>query len=163
MKDTGRIWKALGLCLLMVFMLSCSALSSIAGPTATPTPVPPTATPTPIPVYLLKGRLLYAESEKVVADTTLMISNEKTSISVGADSRLENPQGKTDANGRFEIELDEEYLKKNNYQVTVLVSLFSQASFTNKLFPLRDDNGILILIELPTNPVTIDLGDVYVR
>ena len=98
-----------------------------------------------------------------MADTTLMISNEKGSISFGAGGRLENPEGKTDAEGRFAIELDEEYLIKNNYQVIVFVSLYDPASFSNKLYPLRDDNDILILIELPANPITVDLGEVYVR
>ncbi len=163
MKGSRRIWIVLAFCLLMVFMLGCSVLASIAGPTPTPTPIPPTATPTPPPVYLLKGRLLFKEGNAAVADTTLIISNEEGVLSFGAGGKFENPQGKTDADGRFEIEMDENFLKKHNYKVIVFVSLYNASSFANKLYPLRDDNGILIVIELPTNPILVDLGDVYVR
>ena len=153
MKDTGKIWIAPGLCLLMVFVLGCSALSSLAGPTPTPTP---------IPVYMLKGRLLN-NNGNVLADTSLMLSNEERIIIVGANGRIENPQGTTDANGRFEIEINEDFLKKIDYRPTVLVSLFSQTSMSTSFFPMQDKDGIQVVIQYPTTPITVDLGDVYAK
>ncbi len=171
MRTSGRIWKVLALCVLMVFMLGCSVVTSLLGPTPTPTPIPPTATPTPIPatatptqtpVHILKGRLLYKDDNTAVADTSLTISNEKGVISFGAGGILENPEGKTDADGRFAIEVDEDYLKKNNYQVIVFAWLKDPGSISSEMYPLRHEDGILTIIELPTNPITVDLGDVYV-
>ena len=129
--------------------------------TATLTPIPPTVTPTAKPVVTIIGRLLYADSKEPVADNMLMISGEDGAIII-SDGILENPDGRTDSTGRFEIEIPEPYLMEQNYKVMVIVFLYSPLDFSNKPYALTDQDGIPIVIQTESVPSKIDLGDVYV-
>lgn len=161
--------QAMGLTLIVLLLAGCGGAP--AEPTSTPTliPVPPTATPTPIPptatpsvtptvapIVTLSGRLLYADSENPVADTSIFITGEEGSISF-ANGILVNPTGKTDSTGKFKVEIPEAFLGEQDYKIMVLVG------FQPKMAPIMTQDGVLVVLTIESVPSENDLGDVLVQ
>jgi len=172
--------QALGLTLAMLFLAGCGGAPIEPTSTYTPvptsvpptaTPVPPTETPTPIPPTvtltvepsaILTGRLLFADSEEPVTDTSIFITGEEGSV-VFESGALINPTGKTDSAGRFQIDLPDEFLIEQNYKIMVLVDHKEAGNLMSKLVPLTNQDGAYAVFQIENVPSENDLGDVYVQ
>jgi hypothetical protein len=172
MNSKRLLQQAFGLTLGMLLLAGCGGAPVAPTSTSTPTPVPPTETPVPptetpmpipptaiqpvVPVATLTGRLLFADSEKPVADTSVYITGEAGSMSF-ASGILVNPTGKTDSTGRFKIEIPEAFLMEQDYQIMVLVG------FEPNLVPLKNQDGAYAVFQIESVPSENDLGDVLVQ
>jgi hypothetical protein len=163
--------QALGLTLAMLFLAGCGGAPVEPTSTYTPvptsvlptaTPVPPTVTPTVKPSATLTGRLLFADSQEPLTDTSIFITGEEGSV-LFESGALINPTGKTDSAGRFQIDIPEEFLIEHDYKIMVLVDQKEVGSLMGKLVPLTNQDGAYAVFQIESVPSENDLGDVYVQ
>ena len=131
-------------------------------PTETHTPIPPTVTATSVPSATLIGRLLFVDSEEPVADTSIYITGEEGAIEFESGI-LVNPNGETDSTGSFKIDMPEEFLKKHDYKIMVLISRKLENSIMSEFVPLTNQDGAYAVFQIENVPSENDLGVVYIQ